>query len=330
LAAIPVAVHLPEITNSNSKPTALGKLSVSAQQIVAISLTGGEAAARTKPRAFVLSAVGDVVTARQWQVHLTPAKKDEKPLHVATWEIRDDKFWFQWSRFAELDEISSLLCNCGLQISVGNSVKQIALRKAQTGEKLSLNFHDETVAKWELPFSPESTRIKIECDFTFKFPRHRIVGSSILKGSGDDCWIEIIEKNVNGILLFHIESKMKSHLELRATPFVALGDKKIEYSDGVINKAIAQLETSLANVQDGIKQIEATKVKVSKKQPAVLSPTNATALKTLQTQASLINGNLAKLKNVRQFVAEQKEAIPCTARVYFEAESQLIDLLITK
>jgi hypothetical protein len=331
LAGLPSSMALPPLAGADLKPVVVGSAHVTEQQIVAVSLAGGESAPRSKPRAFVLSTVGDELTSRTWQIHLTPAKKDDPAIHVATWEIKNQKLLFSWSKFAELDPLSELLCNCVFQISAGPTQKKIALRKKASGEKMTLNFNEETVAKWEIPNAPEGGRLKIECDFSFKFPRHRVVGSAILKGSGEDCWIEITEREVAGMLLFHIETKMKSHLELRATPFLLLGDKKMEYSEAAVKKSIAQLEAVVAENQESLKRIQqAVAARNKGKKTPSLSGAEAAQQKLLQAQTAKWSGSLAKLKNVNAFVAAQKNEIPFNARIYFEVDDQLVDLVVTQ
>jgi hypothetical protein len=332
-ASLPTHITLPALKADEYKPQALGKVVLPPQQLLLVDFFGGDIITKATKRSFALQPIGDKLSTRAWEIVITPEKKEEPPTLLAKLEIKENQLWFQWQPDAATQPHAPLLCNCLLQFSAGKSITKIYLRKPVVSEKLMASLTENSVVKWELTDLPETSRIKVECALGDKLPRHRFIGNAILKPSAGEAWVEFIEKEVGGMVMLKLETRMKPQFELRTTPYLVLNGSKYEYNEALYKRLQGQLQQSAEKISLQLKQVDAAiKDNTTKdKKKGAKPPAEIVAVqKQLTTQLNQTRASLAKLKGVPDFISKFDKKIAIVTKIYFESDANFIELLHSK
>ncbi|MFO0904028.1 MAG: protein kinase [Pirellulales bacterium] len=171
------SVQLPLPGPEGTSAVSLGPVHVSAASDLTVQLRGGADALRGKMQFELVAGGGDPLV-RNWDVYLreegegakNAAAADASSPRLAQLSLRDGQLWFQWETQAAANPAAPYLMNCVLDMAAVGQHRQVAMRKTVEGAPLKADiFKGPLRGRWDIPFAPDSDRVKIEIAFAGPF-----------------------------------------------------------------------------------------------------------------------------------------------------------------
>lgn len=299
-------------------PTPLGPCKVPPSALVIAHLKGGESAFRSRHK-FELEAVNGTAL-QDWEVRLIDGTAARL---IATLGVKEGQLVFQWTpEAASQPALANMLCNCALQLSAGPKQIVVPLRKPIEGPPLAFDLNrPQASVRWPIEFLPDAKQIYVEAQ-KLDTAHQRIQPEEGTPVGGD---VTIWTGPADDALYLALKCEPQAttrYVEVRGTALLRI--------EGLIPRPKAFNRRELGGaLQQADKQIAVMTVASRQAQDAEQNAEKKARLRAAsEQQIAAIATQAEKLRRLMEFTGELSPSIHF--RVYYLAEDQQVDLLITK
>lgn len=314
------AVDLPAVA-TDAPETTLGKVNVGPDELVFISLTGGETAFNSRTE-FTLLNAQDGVAPRDWEFFVTEGTGD--PVVIATMSMPEKELKFKWAAAASDSSAATNLRNCSLKVTAGQAEPaQVALRTPQKIPAVAINLDKSATAKWLIEGPPDRSSLRME--ITVNGHKASVEPPQMSLEKGGIAAVYFGEnKNQAALMLKVTASATTKQVLVKMEPMYLIpGQPRPErYTKVTLKKVPQQLQQKLQGSQGFLLQVqEAAKNAKTKRQADAALPG---AIQNVE----LLTKAIAHMEKLRTDVAAVTGNVTLQVRVFAETFDKPIDLMV--
>ena len=312
------AVDLPPVA-ADAPETLLGQVNIGPQDVIYITLAGGDTASKGKA-SFALQNAQSGVAPRDWEFFLDSGNGD--PIVIATMSMPETELKFKWAATSTSAPAATNLRNCSLKISAGQGKPQeVALRKPQGIAPIPVVVDKKTSVKWVLEGAPDPESLRLE--ITVNGYKGSVEPSAIELGKKNRGEIFFGENREQAALLLRVEASYTGrNIELTFDPHFMV---PVEKEPVRLNKAA---RNKYANIGNARAQLEGFILQYDK---APQDQKNQLQNQYLQVRQDLdmLDKTVAKMTQLdTDIAAVGAGGVTLQCRVYSDSIEKQIDLLV--
>lgn len=217
-------IELPALAKDGPvpEPVSLGKVAMPPKSLLIIHLLGGDGAIKGKSR-FVMEAADGGTAERDWDIFLREGEAESGGVKVAHLSLKENDLMFQWEAEAPQQLASPHLINCMLQLAAGPKQATVALRKPIEVEPLKAEILKGTLkGKFDVPFPPNSDRMKVDIVFDGPFPPLKFEGQNPMDSDKGKATVWFGASQETQIFALRLDTVFRRQLEIGFDPHVRI------------------------------------------------------------------------------------------------------------
>ncbi|MBP89235.1 MAG: hypothetical protein CMJ64_21385 [Planctomycetaceae bacterium] len=316
------ALDLPAAV-ADSPEMVLGKVNVGPDELVFISLSGGDTAFNSRTE-FTVQNAQDGVAPRDWEFYVTEASGD--PIVIATLALPEKELVFKWAEAAATNVAATNLRNCSLKVTAGQAEPaQLALRTPRKIAPVAIDLSKNSgSAKWPLEGAPDRSSLRMEVEVTVKGHKAMVEPAQFSLQKSDYAYVYFAENRDKAALLLKVTGSATSkHVQIKIEPqFFLPGQKPARLTKATLRQ-LPQLQQQQAQKQAWFLAFE----KEANKPQNRVGMQNKLALARQELEA--FNQNVARLQQLETQMAAVNGNGSLQFRVFAETFDRPIELLVT-
>jgi serine/threonine-protein kinase len=330
----PTAVSLPALEKMGKPaeeavaPAPLGTIKLDPKAHCYITLKGGKNAAKTR-QSFTLEPANQGTALRDWEFKLQT--EGGAPLVVATMSLKEDQLLFQWADAAIGNSVVPHLCNCVLSMTAGAGKHEVALRKPQILEPITLELDRGGMeSKCSLDYLPNSKQVVVELGPMEGGPtKFKLDPKTQLGALKDSTYLWLGNSDDALVLGFKIDVSMSAKtLELKGLPQYKI--EGMTRPDRYVKTTANRLsQESLAKLQAATISVERLK-RLPTSQNRQAETLKAQQLNLASQEVERAQRTQAQVEQLKQLAEAVGGKAKLHYRIYYEADdSTKVELVTT-
>lgn len=217
-------IELPALAKDGPAPApvSLGKITLDPKALPSIYLLGGDGAIKGKSR-FVMESSDGGTAERDWDIFLREGDAESGGVKVAHLALKESDLIFAWEADAGQHLASPHLINCMLQIAAGPKQATVALRKPLEVEPLKAEILKGMIkGKFDVPFPPNSDRMKVDIVFDGPFPPLKFEGQNPMDADKGKATVWFGASQETQVFALRLDTALRRQLEVGFDPHVRI------------------------------------------------------------------------------------------------------------
>ena len=298
----------------------LGKVNAGPQELVFLSLSGGDTAFNSRTE-FTLENAQDGVAPRDWEFFVTEGSGD--PVVIATLSLPEKELKFKWAEAAATNVAAGNLRNCSLTVTAGQGEPvQVALRHPTLIPGMAIDLDKSSgAAKWPIDGAPDRSSLRMEV--TVKGHKATVDPSQMSLGKGDSAYVYFApNRDAAALLLKVTASASAKFVQVKVEPQFLLPGQNPQRLTKATLRQLPQLAQKQGVMQTQFIEMEKEANKPQNRQRM------QNVIAGARQQLDAINKAVARLQQLKTEMAAVNGTGSLQFRVFAETFDKPIDLLL--